>query len=57
MGRAHYTDMNFLAADAKRSAEVVRGMLDRAEAEFKEVLERGGSALVTPEQKRQRGIA
>jgi len=32
-------------------------MLDGAEAEFKDTLTRGESALGTPEQKRRRGIA
>ena len=57
VGRAHYTDMNFFALDAKRSAEAVREMFGRAEAEFKEVLDRGESALGSPERKRRRGIA
>ncbi len=48
VGRAHYTDMNMLAGDARRSAEAVRKMLDRAEAELMEDAARGDTALVTP---------
>ncbi len=32
VGRLHYTDMDFLSLDARRSAEAVRGILDEAEA-------------------------
>ncbi len=45
VGRRHYTDLNFLGMDAKRSADAVRGMLDRAEAEFKEIAARGETAF------------
>ena len=48
VGRQHYTDMDFLAPDARRSAEAVRGILDRAEAGFLEVAGRGETALGEP---------
>ncbi len=47
VGRRHYTDLNFLAMDAKRSADAVRDMLDRAETELAEVAARGESALAS----------
>ena len=37
VGRSRYTDMGFLTADARRSAEAVRGVLDRAEVELGEL--------------------
>ena len=45
VGRSHYTDMNFLTLDARRSAEAVRGILDRATAAFLEAAGQGRSAL------------
>ncbi len=45
VGRAHYTDMNFLTLDARRSAEAVREMLDRAEEAFRRSAEGGETAL------------
>ena len=51
VGRAHYTDMNFLALDARRSADAVREMLDRAEADFSNVVERGETILGTAERR------
>ncbi len=45
VGRAHYTDMNFLTLDARRSAEAVREMLDRAEEAFRRSVEAGETAL------------
>ena len=57
VGWTHYTDTNFLALDARRSAEAARGIVDRAEAEFLEVLNRGESSLGVPEQKGRVGIA
>ena len=48
VGRRHYTDMGFLAPDARRSAEAVRGILDRAEAGLLEVAGRGETALGEP---------
>jgi hypothetical protein len=45
VGRAHYTDMAFLTLDARRSAEAVRGALDRAEEALREVAARGARAL------------
>ena len=47
VGRRHYTDLNFLAMDAKRSADAVRDMLDRAETELAEIAARGESALTS----------
>jgi integrase len=49
IGRKHYTDMSFLALDAKKSADAVRGVLDRGEAELTEVAAEGGTALVATE--------
>jgi hypothetical protein len=49
VGRSHYTDMNFLTLDAKRSAEAVRRILDRATAAFLEAAGQGRSALRPPE--------
>ena len=46
VGRSHYTDMNMLAGDARKSAEAVREVLDRAEAELQELATRGDTALV-----------
>ncbi len=46
VGRKHYTDMGFLTADARRSAEAVRGVLDRAEEQFAELAQQGGTALL-----------
>ena len=46
VGRAHYTDMHFLTLDARRSAEAVRGMLDRAEEALRETAGRGETAVV-----------
>jgi len=48
VGRSHYTDMNMLAGDARRSAEAVRKVLDRAEAELQEATARGDTALISP---------
>ena len=48
VGRSHYTDMNMLSGDARRSAEAVRKVLDRAEAELQDVAARGDTALVSP---------
>ena len=47
VGRSHYTDMNMLSGDARRSAEAVRKMLDRAEDELQEITARGETALVS----------
>ncbi len=47
VGRSHYTDMRMLAGDARRSAEAVRKVLDRAEAELQELATQGDTALVT----------
>ena len=55
VGRAHYTDMNFLALDAKRSAEAVRGALDRAEADLAEVVEKGQTAFGAPRREKRLG--
>jgi hypothetical protein len=41
--------MNFLTLDARRSAEAVRGILDRAAAALLEDAGRGRSALRPPE--------
>ncbi len=49
IGRTHYTDMNFLALDARRSAEAVRGVLARAEDELQDATPRSGPALLRPE--------
>ncbi len=49
IGRAHYTDMNFLALDARRSAEAVRGVLARAEDELRDTSQPGETALPTPQ--------
>ena len=57
IGRAHYTDMNFLALDARRSAEAVRGILDRAEAELRDVVVRGASMACVSEARGQSYIA
>lgn len=57
VGREHYTDMEFLTLDARRSAEAVREMLDRAESAFQEVVESGDSALRTPEKEGRIGVA
>lgn len=48
IGRTHYTDMNFLALDARRSAEAVRSVLTRAEDEFQDASMRGETALLRP---------
>lgn len=51
VGRGYYTDMNMLAGDARRSAEAVREMLDRAEAELAEAVSAKRTALVPPGRK------
>ncbi|MHC5057170.1 MAG: hypothetical protein ACYTKD_21035 [Planctomycetota bacterium] len=48
VGRTHYTDMDFLTLDARRSAAAVRDLLDRAEAELGDILDQGESALRVP---------
>jgi hypothetical protein len=48
VGRAHYTDMNFLTLDAKRSAKAVRDVLDRALAAFRDSVEQGDTAFGPP---------
>jgi len=45
VGRKHYTDMGFLTVDARRSAEAVRGVLDRAAVDPAELASRGLTAL------------
>ena len=40
--------MKFLAADAKRFAEAVRSMLDKAEAEYREIAAQGRTSLGLP---------
>ncbi|MHC5057739.1 MAG: hypothetical protein ACYTKD_23965 [Planctomycetota bacterium] len=50
VGRSRYTDMGFLTADARRSAEAVRGVLARAEDELRDNSQRGETALLRPEQ-------
>jgi hypothetical protein len=57
LGREHYTDMGFLTLDARRSAEAVRGMLDRATGELDEAAQRGEMGLKAPEQMGRREIA
>jgi integrase len=57
VGRAHYTDMNFLSLDARRSADAVRGMLDRAEADLQEVVGRNETALGMPQERTRTGTA
>jgi integrase len=49
IGRRHYTDMGFLALDARRSAEAVREMLDRAEEEYRDVVASSNTALRRPD--------
>jgi polysaccharide deacetylase 2 family uncharacterized protein YibQ len=39
--------MGFLTLDARRSAEAVRGALERAEEALREVAARGGTALAS----------
>jgi hypothetical protein len=41
--------MNFLALDARRSADAVRGVLERAEDEFQNATPRSETALLRPE--------
>ncbi len=57
VGRTHYTDMDFLTLDARRSAVAVRDLLDRAEAELVDLLDRGETALRVPGSKGRPGIA
>jgi integrase len=57
VGRAHYTDMGYLTLDARRSAEAVRGMLDRAVSELGEAAQRGETGLKAPERMGRLGIA
>ena len=57
VGRANYTDMNFLTLDARRSAEGVREFLDRAEGEYRDVVASGGSVLCLPEARGRPGVA
>lgn len=57
VGRQYYTDMGFLTGDAKRSAQAVRQILDRATAEFQEIANRGETALKAPEKMGRLGIA
>jgi site-specific recombinase XerC len=57
VGRANYTDMDFFTLDARRSAAAVRGILDRAAVEFRDVVARGESTLRAPEVKMHPGFA
>jgi hypothetical protein len=57
VGRTHYTNMNFLTHDARRSATAVRDLLDRAEAELVDLLDRGETALRVPGSEGRPGIA
>ena len=50
VGREHYTDLEFLTLNARRSAEAVRKMLDTAEEGLREVASEGGTALVQPDE-------
>jgi hypothetical protein len=45
VGRKHYTDMGFLTMDAKRSAEAVREVLDRAMNALRHTASNGETAL------------
>ena len=57
VGRKHYTDMGFLTVDARRSAEAIRGVLDRAEAELQGAIEREETALARGTQEPSRRAA
>jgi hypothetical protein len=57
VGRTHYTDMDFLTLDARRSAAAVRDLLDRAEAELGDILDQGESALRVPGSRGRLGMA
>jgi hypothetical protein len=48
IGRKHYTDMGFFTMDARRSAEAVRKVLDRATEALARAAANGETALLVP---------
>ena len=46
VGRKHYTDMGFFTMDARRSAEAVREVLDRATEALRHTASNGDTALL-----------
>ena len=56
VGRKHYTDNGMLTLDARRSAQAVRGILDSAAAELRDIIDAGGSMLGRPVSRRPQRV-